>query len=103
MTFLPALLVIVGRKPFWPYVPHVGDTGTDSTHGAWRRIGERVARTPTRVLVGTTGLLVVMAFGLLNLSGGLTQPTRSATRSSRSRARSWSPTRSRRAPARRPT
>ena len=73
MTFLPALLVIVGRKPFWPYVPHVGDTGTDSTHGAWRRIGERVAARPVRVLVGTTGLLVVMAFGLLNLSGGLTQ------------------------------
>jgi RND superfamily putative drug exporter len=73
MTFLPALLVIVGRKPFWPYIPHVGDAGTDTTHGAWRRIGERVAARPTRVLIGTTGLLVVMAFGLLNLSGGLTQ------------------------------
>jgi RND superfamily putative drug exporter len=73
MTFLPALLVIVGRKPFWPYVPHVGDAGTDTTHGAWRRIGERVAARPTRVLIGTTTLLVVMAFGLLNLSGGLTQ------------------------------
>jgi RND superfamily putative drug exporter len=73
MTFLPALLVIVGRKPFWPYVPHVGDAGTDATHGAWRRIGERVAARPTRVLVGTTALLVVMTFGLLNLSGGLTQ------------------------------
>jgi RND superfamily putative drug exporter len=73
MTFLPALLVIVGRKPFWPYIPHVGDAGTDSTHGAWRRIGERVAARPVRVLVGTTTLLVVMAFGLLNLSGGLTQ------------------------------
>ncbi|WP_445151499.1 MMPL family transporter [Baekduia sp. Peel2402] len=73
MTFLPALLVIVGRKPFWPYVPHVGDSGTDATHGAWRRIGERVAARPVRVLVMTTGLLVVMCFGLLNLSGGLTQ------------------------------
>ena len=57
MTFLPALLVIVGRKPFWPYIPHVGDAGTDSTHGAWRRIGERVAARPTRVLVGTTGVV----------------------------------------------
>jgi RND superfamily putative drug exporter len=73
MTFLPALLVIVGRKPFWPYIPHVGDRGTDTTHGAWRRIGERVAAHPVRVMAGTSALLVVMGFGLLNLSGGLTQ------------------------------
>jgi RND superfamily putative drug exporter len=73
MTFLPALLVIVGRRPFWPYVPHVGDAGTDTTHGVWRRIGERVAAHPSRVWMGTAGLLVVMSFGLLNLSGGLTQ------------------------------
>lgn len=73
MTFLPALLVIVGRRPFWPFVPHVGDSGTDATHGAWRRIGERVAARPARVLVITTGVLVVMCLGLLNLSGGLTQ------------------------------
>jgi RND superfamily putative drug exporter len=73
MTFLPALLVIVGRGPFWPYVPHVGDTGSDTTHGAWRRIGERVAARPLRVLTATTALLVIMAFGLLNLSGGLTE------------------------------
>ena len=30
-------------------------------------------RSADALLVGTTGLLVVMAFGLLNLSGGLTQ------------------------------
>ncbi|WCB93141.1 Apo-petrobactin exporter [Baekduia alba] len=73
MTFLPALLVIVGRRPFWPYVPHVGDTGTDSTHGFWRRVGERVARHPLRVAGGTVALLAVMAVGLLNYSDGLTQ------------------------------
>ncbi|HEU4975197.1 MAG TPA: MMPL family transporter [Baekduia sp.] len=73
MTFLPALLVIVGRKPFWPYVPHVGDTGSDVTHGAWRRIGERVAAHPTRVWMGTAALLAAMAFGLLNFSNGLTE------------------------------
>ncbi|QEC48046.1 MMPL family transporter [Baekduia soli] len=73
MTFLPALLVIVGRRPFWPYVPHVGDRGTDATHGAWRRIGERVAARPGRVALATTALLAVMCFGLLNFSDGLTQ------------------------------
>ncbi len=73
MTFLPALLVIVGRRPFWPYVPHVGDTGSDSTHGLWRRIGERVAARPGRVLAVTTGVLLVMVVGLANLSSGLSQ------------------------------
>jgi RND superfamily putative drug exporter len=73
MTFLPALLVIVGRKPFWPYVPHVGDAGTDATHGFWRRVGERVAAHPARVWTGTALALCVMALGLLNYSDGLTQ------------------------------
>jgi RND superfamily putative drug exporter len=73
MTFLPALLVIVGRRPFWPYVPHVGDAGTDATHGFWRRVGERVARHPMRVSVGTAAALCVMVLGLLNYSSGLTQ------------------------------
>jgi putative drug exporter of the RND superfamily len=73
LTFLPALLTIIGRRPFWPYVPHFGDSGVDETHGAWRRIGERVARRPLRVAVGATALLLVMAAGLANFSTGLTQ------------------------------
>jgi RND superfamily putative drug exporter len=73
MTFLPALLVIVGRKPFWPYIPHVGDTGSDATHGLWRRMGERVAAHPTRVWAGTAAVLGLMALGLLNYDSGLTQ------------------------------
>ena len=43
LTLLPALLAIFGRRPFWPRVPHFGDEGADETHGAWRRLGERVA------------------------------------------------------------
>jgi RND superfamily putative drug exporter len=73
MTFLPALLVIVGRRPFWPYVPHVGDRGGDETHGAWRQVGERIARRPRRVWIGTALALAACAAGLLNYSNGLTQ------------------------------
>ncbi|MSW95556.1 MAG: MMPL family transporter, partial [Actinobacteria bacterium] len=43
LTLLPALLVVFGRRAFWPRVPHVGDAGTDVTHGSWRRWGERIA------------------------------------------------------------
>jgi RND superfamily putative drug exporter len=56
LTLLPALLAITGRGWFWrpPVfgwsngVPHVGDAGADETHGAWRRVGDRVARNPRR-------------------------------------------------------
>ncbi len=73
LTLLPALLLAVGRKPFWPRVPHFGDSGIDETHGIYRRIGERIALKPRRVWVGTTALLAVCMLGLLNFSTGLTQ------------------------------
>ena len=73
LTLLPALLVIFGRWPFWPRIPHLGDEGVDETHGAWRRLGERVQARPRRVWVATTALLLVFTLGLLNLSDGLTQ------------------------------
>ena len=58
-TLLPALLAIVPRGAFWPRVPHYGDEGADATHGAWRRIGERVGGRPR--LVGAAGGLVLLA------------------------------------------
>ena len=73
LTLLPALLAIFGRRAFWPFVPHFGDEGVDETHGAWRKVGERVARRPRAVWVATTAVLLVMGLGMLNLSNGLTQ------------------------------
>jgi len=72
LTFLPALLTAVGRRPFWPFVPRYGEEGADAAHGAWRRVGDRVARAPRRVAAGTTALLAVFAVGLLAYSNGLT-------------------------------
>ncbi len=73
LTFLPAVLTIVGRKPFWPFVPRLGGAGADQTHGAFRRLGERVQRSPRRAWIATTAVLAVFCLGLLNLSDGLTQ------------------------------
>jgi len=81
LTLLPALLAITGRRAFWRPsvfgwgngVPHVGDEGADETHGAWRQVGERVAKHPRRVWVTTALLLAVCAAGVLNLEEGLTQ------------------------------
>ena len=76
LTMLPALLVICGRRAFWsPFfdtIPHVGDTGTDETHGTWRRIGERVMASPRRVWVTGTALLVVLSLGVTQIDTGLT-------------------------------
>ena len=72
LTLLPAWLVIWGRRAFWPRVPHFGTEGTDETHGLWRRMGDRVARNPRRVWVGTAALLLVLSLGLLNFDNGLT-------------------------------
>ncbi|MCW3000304.1 MAG: hypothetical protein JWN65_3853 [Solirubrobacterales bacterium] len=73
LTFLPAMLVAVGRKPFWPRVPHYGDAGVDETHGFYRRLGERIAARPRPVWIGTVAFLVACTLGVLNFSTGLTQ------------------------------
>jgi RND superfamily putative drug exporter len=73
LTLLPALLLIAGRRAFWPRIPQVGDTGADETHGRWRAVGERVARHPRRVAVGVVLGLGFMALGLLNFDDGLTR------------------------------
>ena len=75
------MLAITGRRAFWRPsifgwgngIPHLGDEGADETHGAWRRVGERVAKRPRRVWITTALLLLVCAAGVLNLEEGLTQ------------------------------
>ena len=87
VTFLPAVLTIVGRRPFWPFIPYGPDHGVhgrlerrfaarahavDETHGMWRRVGDYVAAHPKAVGGAGVALLAVMALGLLNFSTGLT-------------------------------
>jgi RND superfamily putative drug exporter len=81
LTLLPALLVICGRRAFWhpPMrrwgngIPHFGDEGADETHGPWRRVGERVARSPRRIWIGTATVLAVGVLGVVTIDTGLTQ------------------------------
>jgi RND superfamily putative drug exporter len=73
LLLLPALLVVFGRRAFWPFVPHLGDAGTDVTHGPWRRIGERIRRRPRPVWIAGALVLLVLAGGILNVNTGLTQ------------------------------
>ena len=56
-TFLPALLLVVGRAAFWPRIPRAGATGREESR-IWSGVGTRVARHPA-----ATALVVIVALG----------------------------------------
>jgi len=64
LTLLPAILVIVGRRVFWPFVPHFG-SASHETSSIWSRVGGWVDRRPRPVWIGTVVVLAVMALGLI--------------------------------------
>jgi RND superfamily putative drug exporter len=73
LTLLPALLVIVGRRVFWPFIPRYDSGHTSAAQaGVWRRLGDRIARGPRKVWVGVAAVLLVLSLGILNFDDGLT-------------------------------
>jgi RND superfamily putative drug exporter len=60
ITLLPALLVILGRWVFWPFVPRFGDEVAEA-RGAWARLAAGLARRPRVMWVGTAAVLAVLA------------------------------------------
>ena len=71
LTVLPALLLVGGRRAFWPFVPRFGDEETTG-RGFWSKLGSRIARRPRLVWVATTLALGAMALGALTLDDDLT-------------------------------
>jgi putative drug exporter of the RND superfamily len=72
---LPSLIVgPLDRRVFYPYEQrrYRHEHAADATHGFWARVGNRVARNPTRVLVGSTAVLLLMCAGLAFFSTDLT-------------------------------
>lgn len=76
VTFLPALLVIVGRWIFWPKRPTFG-SAEPTSGGLWARVGTSISGRPRAVWVGTTLVLAVACLGLFKLdaSGLSTEET----------------------------
>ncbi|MGI8417462.1 MAG: MMPL family transporter [Nakamurella sp.] len=60
LTFLPAVLVLLGRKAFWPRRPTFGSEHPEHT-GIWGRIAGAVAGRPRLIWVGATAVLLIMA------------------------------------------
>lgn len=79
MTLLPALLVIFGRRLFWPFIPRFGSE-THEESGLWSRIGAVVRRRPRPVWLGTAAVLVVFALGLLAIDTSLPQTAQFRTK-----------------------
>lgn len=80
LFLLPPLLVVCGRRVFWPFVPRpAAASGTTADkpapeHGrGWRRIAARVVKRPVVSLLAGVALLAVMATGLFGTSIGLNQ------------------------------
>lgn len=60
LTFLPAVLVLCGRAAYWPARPRPASEA-DGGHGVWRRIAARVDRSPRKMWLSTSLVLVVCA------------------------------------------
>ena len=72
LTLLPALLVIVGRWVFFPFIPRYDPALSSEPTGIWGRLGTAIAARPRKVWIGVVALLLVLSLGLLNFSTGLT-------------------------------
>jgi RND superfamily putative drug exporter len=66
VTFLPALLLIIGRAAFWPIVPRPGQPGREVSR-LWSSIGRRAGAHPAPVALAAVVLLGAAAIGLAAL------------------------------------
>ncbi|MFE7836424.1 MMPL family transporter [Streptomyces sp. NPDC057474] len=72
LTLLPALLVLLGRRVFWPLVPAYGSE-PKRRRSLFSAMGSSAGRRPLVVLAGGAVLLGALALGMLNLPGSLKQ------------------------------
>ncbi|WP_246136538.1 MMPL family transporter [Leekyejoonella antrihumi] len=73
LTFLPAVLVLLGRAGFWPRRPEYGSPHPEKT-GVWGRVAGEVGRRPRLLWVVATGVLIVFAAFLPTLkASGVSQ------------------------------
>ncbi|MFC8347485.1 MMPL family transporter [Streptomyces sp. NPDC057280] len=67
LTFLPAVLVLLGRAAYWPAAPR-----PDAGRGVWRRVASLVDRAPRKVWAGSlVALLACAAFAPTLASRGV--------------------------------
>jgi RND superfamily putative drug exporter len=72
---IPSLIVgPLDRAIFTPYEirRHNLEHAADATHGFWKRVGDRVAASPTRIMAGSVAVLLILCAGFAFFSTDLT-------------------------------
>lgn len=67
LTLLPSLLLMWGRKAFWPRAPRFNDTPSEKKQGIWQKTANFVSRRARPIWIITTLILLVCSLGLLQL------------------------------------
>lgn len=70
LTVLPALLLLGGRRVFWPHIPRFHEN-VQVHGGAWPKLARRIAARPRMVCLGVFAVMALMATGLTTNGGGL--------------------------------
>ncbi|MGB0888958.1 MAG: MMPL family transporter [Solirubrobacterales bacterium] len=73
LTLLPALMLIVGRFAFWPFVPRYRSDHEFAARGFWAKLGQRVRSHPRRTWLAMILLMGVLALGWTEYSEGLNE------------------------------
>ncbi|MEV4516585.1 MMPL family transporter [Dactylosporangium sp. NPDC049525] len=68
-TLLPAMLVLLGRWVFWPFVPRFG-AAVAVRRGGWHRVADLVGRRPRTLWTVTAVVLVLLGLGVFGLRLG---------------------------------
>ncbi|MFH8686568.1 MMPL family transporter [Streptomyces anulatus] len=61
LTFLPAALVLLGRKAYWPAKPKPADDKVSGGRGIWHKVAALVDRSPRKVWAITLAALIACA------------------------------------------
>ncbi|MGW3322690.1 MMPL family transporter [Streptomyces virginiae] len=70
-TLLPAILVLLGRRVFWPLIPAYGSEPKQGGPDVFAAMGSSAGRRPVAVLVTGVVLLGALALGVFHLPGAL--------------------------------
>jgi RND superfamily putative drug exporter len=66
LTLLPVLLLIAGRRVFWPLTPRVGDARREFS-SLWEKVGGLVGARPQLVWIASALAVGICALGLVNV------------------------------------